>query len=178
MLHQVSFLIVKTMKKILFALVALLGIVACENTTIEPINDTIKLSVDNAEIYANGSQVASFSVVNDKGEVINDAIIYFADTNEALEGNTFKTKYAGEYTFYAKHGNSKSNTVKVVAKEVVEDTKVVTLSTVRSVTRALTLWVRAVTHVGCLHGTFLVHGTHTRRNGGLLPSVRRGHTPA
>ena len=116
------------MKKILFALVALLGIVACENTTIEPINDTIKLSVDNTEIYANGSQVASFSVVNDKGEVINDAIIYFADTNEALDGNTFKTKYAGEYTFYAKHGNSKSNTVKVVAKEVVEDTKVVTLS--------------------------------------------------
>ena len=58
----------KTMKKILFALVALLGIVACENTTIEPINDTIKLSVDNTEIYANGSQVASFSVVNDKGD--------------------------------------------------------------------------------------------------------------
>lgn len=115
------------MKRLFFALVALLGIVACEQTTIE-IESNIELSVDNAEIYANGTQVATFSVVDDKGAVVEDATIYFADTNEALEGNTFKTKYAGEYTFYAKRGNSKSNIIKVVAKAVTEDTKVVTLS--------------------------------------------------
>ena len=116
------------MKKILFALIALLGITACEQVNVESNNESIKLSVDNTEIYANGTQAATFSVVNDKGEALNDATIYFSDTNEALEGNTFKTKYAGEYKFYAKRGNSKSNIVKVVAKEVTEQTKVVTLS--------------------------------------------------
>jgi hypothetical protein len=116
------------MKKILFALVVLLGIVACEQKTITTVEENIKLSVDNTEIYANGSQVATFSVTDDKGAAIEDAIVYFADTNEALEGNTFKTKYAGEYKFFAKRGNSKSNTVTVVANKVTEQTKVVTLS--------------------------------------------------
>ena len=116
------------MKKILFALIALLGITACEQVNVESNNESIKLSVDNTEIYANGTQAATFSVVNDKGEALNDATIHFSDTDEALEGNTFKTKYAGEYSFYAKRGNSKSNTITVVAKEVTEQTKVVTLS--------------------------------------------------
>ncbi len=109
-------------------MVALLGIVACEQTTIEGVESNIELSVDNTEIYANGSQVATFSVVDNKGNAVKDATIYFADTNEALEGNTFKTKFAGEYSFYAKRGNSKSNIIVVVAKAVTEDTKVVTLS--------------------------------------------------
>ena len=115
------------MKKILFALIALLGIVACEKesaTTAE----SIKLVVDNSEIYANGIQTATFSVTNDKGDAVEGATIYFAETNEALAGNTFTTKYAGEYTFYAKRGEAKSNTVKVVAKQVTEDTKVITLA--------------------------------------------------
>lgn len=116
------------MKRLFFALVALLGIVACEQTTIEGVESNIELSVDNTEIYANGSQVATFSVVDNKGNAVKDATIYFADTNEALEGNTFKTKFAGKYSFYAKRGNSKSNIIVVVAKAVTEDTKVVTLS--------------------------------------------------
>ena len=47
------------MKKILFALIALLGIVACEK---EPATtaESIKLVVDNSEIYANGIQTATF----------------------------------------------------------------------------------------------------------------------
>ena len=115
------------MKKILFALIALLGIVACEK---EPATtaESIKLVVDNSEIYANGIQAATFSVTNDKGASVEGATIYFAETNEALAGNTFTTKYAGEYTFYAKRGEAKSNTVKVVAKQVTEDTKVITLA--------------------------------------------------
>ena len=115
------------MKKILFALIALLGIVACEK---EPATtaESIKLVVDNSEIYANGIQTATFSVTNDKGDAVEGATIYFAETNEALAGNTFTTKYAGEYTFYAKRGEAKSNTVKVVAKQVTEDTKVITLA--------------------------------------------------
>ena len=115
------------MKKILFALIALLGIAACEK---EPATtaENIKLTVDNSEIYANGIQTVTFSVTNDKGDAVEGATIYFAETNEALAGNTFTTKYAGEYTFYAKRGEAKSNTVKVVAKQVTEDTKVITLA--------------------------------------------------
>ena len=115
------------MKRLLFAILALIGIVACERNSVE-VESKIELSVDNTEIYANGTQEVTFSVADDKGGVVNDAIIYFADTHEALEGNTFKTKYAGEYSFYAKRGNTKSNIVTIVAKEVTEDTKVVTLS--------------------------------------------------
>ena len=75
------------MKKILFAMIALLGIVACEK---EPATtaESIKLVVDNSEIYANGIQAATFSVTNDKGVAVEGATIYFAETNEALAGNT------------------------------------------------------------------------------------------
>ena len=64
---------------------------------------------------ANGTDVATFAVADSKGAAVTDATIYFADTNEALTGNTFKTRYAGEYKFYAKRSNEKSNTIIVVA---------------------------------------------------------------
>lgn len=59
---------------------------------------------------------------------MEDASIYFADTHEALEGKQFKTKYAGEYSFYAKRGTSKSDTINVTAKKVVATPKEVTLT--------------------------------------------------
>ena len=104
------------MKKILFALVALLGIVACETEPVVEPQQTLKLSADKMDITADGEDVATFTVKNSNDEVV-EATIYLADTNEALEGNTFKTKYAGEYKFYAKVGNSKSNEIIVIAKE-------------------------------------------------------------
>ena len=79
------------MKKILFALVALLGIVACD--TNEPVvEQKINLSADKSEIVADGNDVVTFTVKNLEGEVLEDATIHFADTHEALEGMTFKTK--------------------------------------------------------------------------------------
>lgn len=120
------------MKKLLFALVALMGIVACETTPIDTVEQTLQLSVDNSEIYANGVQTATFTVKDSDGVVVNDATIYFEETNEALTSNSFKTNYAGEYKFYAKKGNAKSNTVNVIAKVVTEDTKVVTLTVDRT----------------------------------------------
>ena len=104
------------MKKILFALVALLGIVACETEPVVEPQQTLKLSADKMEITADGEDVATFTVKNSNDEVV-EATIYLADTNEALESNTFKTKYVGEYKFYAKVGNSKSNEIIVIAKE-------------------------------------------------------------
>lgn len=106
------------MKRLLFAFVALLGIVACEPQ--EPIVEKVlELAADKSEITADGSDVATFTVKNAEGNTV-DATIYFADTNEALEGNTFKTKYAGEYKFYAKKDNSKSNEYTIVAKEATD----------------------------------------------------------
>lgn len=119
------------MKKILLiALVAMFGFVACEPEPDTTVKQTLTLSVDNTEIYANGSQTATFTVKDDKGALVEDATIYFASTNEALASNKFTTSFAGTYEFYAMKGNTKSNTVSVVAKEVTEDTKVVTLSVV------------------------------------------------
>ena len=103
------------MKKILFALVALLGIVACEQTTVTTVSESLKLTADKSEIVADGADEVTFTVKDSRDAVV-EATIYFADTNEALEGNTFKTKYAGEYKFYAKKGDAKSNTFTVTAK--------------------------------------------------------------
>ena len=103
------------MKKILFALVALLGIVACEQTTVTTVSESLKLAADKSEIVADGADEVTFTV-KDSHDAVVEATIYFADTNEALEGNTFKTKYAGEYKFYAKKGDAKSNTFTVTAK--------------------------------------------------------------
>ena len=106
----------QNMKKILFALVALLGFVACD--TNEPVvEQKINLSADKSEIVADGNDVVTFAVKNLEGEVLEDATIHFADTHEALEGMTFKTKYAGEYSFYAKRGTAKSDVWTVTAKE-------------------------------------------------------------
>ena len=117
------------MKRLLFALVAMLGIIACETEPAAPVvEQTLQLSADNTQIYADGTQTATFTVKDSTGEAVEGATIYFADTNEALEGNTFKTKYVGTYTFYAQKDNNKSNTITIEALEVTAETKVVTLS--------------------------------------------------
>ena len=104
------------MKKLFFALVAILGFVACDSTepSFEP---KLQLIVDKAEIVANGEDCVTFAVKFDGNDVTADATIHFADSHEALEGNTFKTKYAGEYSFYAQYGSSKSEVWQVYAKE-------------------------------------------------------------
>ena len=118
------------MKKIFFALVALFGLFACEPEPDVTTVKTLTLSVDNTEIFANGKQTATFTVKDDSDTIVEDATIYFSTSNEALSSNKFTTSFAGTYEFYAMKGNVKSNTVSVVAKEVTEDTKVVTLSIV------------------------------------------------
>ena len=105
------------MKKLIFALVALLGITACSNDQ-PPVDppQTLKLSADKLTIVADGEEMTTFTVTDaNNNEVV--ARIYFADTQEALDGNTFKTKYAGEYVFFAKYGNEISNPIGVQATE-------------------------------------------------------------
>ena len=110
------------MKRLFFALVALLGIAACEpQPSVDP-TQTLLLSVDKFKIVADGVDTATFTVTDQNKNVV-DATILFADTKEAIEGNTFKTKYAGEYVFYAKYGNDISNPIGVQATEAGETPK-------------------------------------------------------
>ena len=110
------------MKRLLFAFVALLGIAACEpQPPVDP-TQTLLLSVDKPIIVADGVDTATFTVTDQNKNEVN-ATILFADTKEALEGNTFKTKYAGEYVFYAKYGNEISNPIGVQATEAGETPK-------------------------------------------------------
>ena len=77
------------MKKILYLLTALLGFVACEELLDESLVPTLKLTVDNSKIEANGSDVVTFSITDSNDVEITDATIYFADTNEALSEVAF-----------------------------------------------------------------------------------------
>ena len=95
---------------------ALLGIVACQKEVAHEVQQTLTLNADKSEITADGSDIVTFTVTNDKAEVVTDATIYFAATNEALEGNTFKTNYAGEYKFYAMSATAKSQVITITAK--------------------------------------------------------------
>ena len=111
-----------------FLIFALLGLIACETEPQETTQGTLYLYADSTEIYANGEDAVTFTVKDKEGAVLEDASIYFTDTHEALEGKQFKTKYAGKYSFYAKRGTSKSDTINVTAKKVVATPKEVTLT--------------------------------------------------
>jgi hypothetical protein len=106
------------MKKILFALVALLGIVACEEQLPKDPAQTLIITADKLSIEANGEDMSTFTVTNKEGNEVN-ATIRFYETQEALESNTFKTKYAGEYTFiaYSTNTNEVSNVITITATE-------------------------------------------------------------
>ena len=103
------------MKKIIFGLLALAGLVACESND-PAIDEKLQLLVDKSEIVANGEDVATFTVKNMDGNIVEDATIHYADSHEALDGKQFKTKYAGEYSFYAQRGTAKSDVINIVAK--------------------------------------------------------------
>lgn len=111
-----------------FLIFALLGLIACETEPQETTQGTLYLYADNTEIYANGEDSVTFTVKDKEGTVLEDASIYFADTHEALDGNQFKTKYSGQYSFYAKRGMSQSTIIEVTAKKVDETPKEVTLT--------------------------------------------------
>ena len=103
------------MKKLfgLFALLSLaVGFTACEETNVPetPDNTVVTLSVDKAEISADGKEFVTFTVSPAEAQIIclND--------NSVLSTNTFKTTNAGEYRFAAIHNGVKSNEVKVTAK--------------------------------------------------------------
>ena len=110
------------MKKLFYlSLLILLYVTSCKPKP--PVEETkpITLSVDTTEILANGEDIATFTVLCDKEDVTDDCLIYFAANNEQLSGYTFSTTEPDTCKFYARRGEVKSNTVTVIAKEVIPD---------------------------------------------------------
>ena len=109
------------MKKLfgLFAILSLaVGFTACEEVAPNtPDNNEVTLSVDKAEISADGKEFVTFTATPAEAQIIclND--------NSVLSTNTFKTTTPAEYRFVAVHNGVKSEEVKVKAnalkKEVV-----------------------------------------------------------
>ncbi|MBR2436452.1 MAG: hypothetical protein IKB24_02865 [Alistipes sp.] len=103
----------------IFAIIALaFGFVACEgNETTENKEYNVELSVDKSSIKADGEEQATFTVKVD-GAVAEDAQIICLNDNSIVEGTTFKTAVAGEYSFKAAYKGFTSETVTITAVAV------------------------------------------------------------
>ena len=99
---------------------ALLGFVGCEeNTQVDETPDpVVELKADKQTILADGEEVVTFIVFVDKVERTNDCKIICLKDNTILEGNTFTTTEAGEYSFKATFESYSSEAVVVSAQEV------------------------------------------------------------
>ena len=117
----------------IFAIIALaFGFVACEgNETTENKEYNVELSVDKSSIMADGEEQATFTVKVD-GAVAEDAQIICLNDNSIVEGTTFKTAVAGEYSFKAAYKGFTSETVTITAVAVEAPVPVVELSVDKS----------------------------------------------
>ena len=117
----------------IFAIIALaFGFVACEgNDTTENKEYNVVLSVDKSSIMADGEEQATFTVKVD-GAVAEDAQIICLNDNSIVEGTTFKTAVAGEYSFKAAYKGFTSETVTITAVAVEAPIPTVELSVDKS----------------------------------------------
>ncbi len=117
----------------IFAIIALaFGFVACEgNETTENKEYNVELSVDKSSIMADGEEQATFTVKVD-GAVAEDAQIICLNDNSIVEGTTFKTAVAGEYSFKAAYKGFTSETVTITAAPVEAPIPTVELSVDKS----------------------------------------------
>lgn len=117
----------------IFAIIALaFGFVACEgNETTENKEYNVELSVDKSSIMADGEEQATFTVKVD-GAVAEDAQIICLNDNSIVEGTTFKTAVAGEYSFKAAYKGFTSETVTITAVAIEAPIPVVELSVDKS----------------------------------------------
>lgn len=117
----------------IFAIIALaFGFVACEgNETSENKEYNVELSVDKSSIMADGEEQATFTVKVD-GAVAEDAQIICLNDNSIVEGTTFKTAVAGEYSFKAAYKGFTSETVTITAVAVEAPIPTVELSVDKS----------------------------------------------
>ena len=109
----------------------------------------IVLKVDKDVIKCDGSDVATFTVVTDEGEVVKDGVKFYSGMEEVdIEGFRFSTTKAGEHSFWASYKTFNSNSVLIkaintVAPEVATDPKPGSTSFVRRV------FINQFTGTGC-----------------------------
>ena len=96
-------------------------------TAVAPIVPTLYLLTDKQEIIANGTDVVTFTVKLDDEDVTAESIITNVSTNATLEGTTFSTDTANEYTFVAKYGEYTSAERVITAVAEVPVQKALTL---------------------------------------------------
>lgn len=77
----------------------------------------ITLRADRDVIKCDGTDVATFSVIDSKGNIIKEGVTFFdSNYNEVtLENFKFSTKTEGEYSFWAAYKTSNSETVTIKA---------------------------------------------------------------
>ena len=105
----------------IFAVVALaLGFTACDNTEPTPDNKeyTVELSADKSEILADGEDAVTFSIKVDGKSASEGVQLICLNDNSVLEGTTFKTATAGEYSFKAAYKGFTSDSVTITATAV------------------------------------------------------------
>ena len=101
---------------LVFAAVALLCSFQCSGGSEEL---DVVLEANVASIAADGKAQVKFTVFEGNADVTSQAVIKDVETGQPLLGNIFSTTAAGEYFFFAEYNGRKTNSVKVVAQQVV-----------------------------------------------------------
>lgn len=78
----------------------------------------VELKADKTEIVADNSDTVTFSVEVNGEDKSSEATIKIVNYNTELEGNSFVSDVAGEFTFVAEYEGTMSNEVKVTATAV------------------------------------------------------------
>ena len=82
---------------------------------VTPETRVIELTVSATSLYVN--ETITFTVTCNDEDITGESQIYNAAGNTPIEGNTFTTSNAGEYTFYAMSDEDKSNNIVVTFNE-------------------------------------------------------------
>ena len=80
---------------------------------------TLSLEANQYSLTADGTSVVKFTVYEGNADVTAQSMIYEMESGQALQGNTFSTKVAGSYYFYAEYDGRKTDHIEVIAEEVV-----------------------------------------------------------
>lgn len=83
----------------------------------------VRLTADIVTFMAGSGSTATFTVTADGEDVTADSTIVNTATGEELEGNTFTTDTAGDYTFVAYYNEYESNTQTIVVTPYTEEEK-------------------------------------------------------
>lgn len=79
----------------------------------------VVLEANTGSIAADGKAQVKFTVFEGNADVTSQAVIKDVESGQPLLGNIFSTEAAGEYFFFAEYNGRKTNSVKIVAEQVI-----------------------------------------------------------